>query len=368
MENGYLTRTLSGAEIIAGKNVLSVIPSKITNASKEGAILVAYDKNLKEYALGVAESLRALKRRIFLCVLDKDKEQEADLPDYIRYVVAVGSGYAAQKADAISRAQNVPWSMVLTAPTTDTILQGKSPKHVFIDENMMINCPKRHIAAGFGIVYSSKIAAFESVFERRVLASNIDEILPIEMQNEMTPLSLAITLLETSQRRRYVDGASIVASILMSRAREQKRHVLLFGEYKFLASCYLIQLYSHLLSSPSIDVALPPVKVETRDKLLQFNCNNLVNMPKNIDFFDINSYFRISYILQEYRTDLLEKLGSLNAQKCERVWRRIYDDAGFFLKNTITVKDLKEAVFLAGSVSDNLLGYAFASGILGHLI
>lgn len=366
MENEYSTRTLAGAEIVVGKNVLDVIPSKIADVSKEGAIVVVYDKNVKDVANKVAENLRRLKRRIFLCLLDKMKEQEADLPDFIRYIVAVGCGYVCQRSDDLARHRNVPWSVVLTAPTTDTILRGKSPKHVFIDENVMINCPKRCIAAGYGIVYSLRLGQFESVFSNTVLATEKEARVPFEIRGDVTPVSLAVLLLEISELSFDGDSADCVAWILWHKAKAQGKTPLLFGEYKFLASCYLLRLYSHLLSSPSIDVALPPVKVQTREKLCELGCNNIVNINKNIDFFDINSYFKISYILQEYRTDLLEKLGSLNAQKCERVWRRIYDDAGYFLKSAITAKDLKEAVFLAGSVSDNLLGYAYASGILGH--
>ena len=126
---------IGGAEIVIAKDCFKVVPDKISEVSKEGAIVLCYDKNLKDYAVKIGEHLRCLKRRIFLCELSKSGETSDALPDFIRYVIGVGCGFACQKAHALAKGLGVPWSLFLTAPTTDTILQDKSPKHVFIDEN-----------------------------------------------------------------------------------------------------------------------------------------------------------------------------------------------------------------------------------------
>ncbi len=357
-------RILNGTEIIIGSSLSSRLSGKISEVSKEGAILVLYDKNLKRLALEIGDNLRQLNRRIFLCEIDKDKNQDSTVPDYIRFIIAVGCGTIAQKADAISKGMNIPWSLFFTAPTTDTILRGKSPKQVFIDANVMDNCPKACIAAGYGIVYSRGLKLFESVFASKVLALE-KPCVPFEIKGDINPVSLAMLLIEISAIEDEIDSADIVAHILFQRAKAQGKKSRLFGEYKFVASSYLFSLYSRLVGAPAIDVIPPPSREDAGERLASIGCDNLVNTSKSIDFFDINSYFRISYILAEYRTDLLEKLSAADVHKSQRVWRRIYDDAGYFLKDALTAKDVREAVLLAGSVSDNLLGYAYASGALG---
>ena len=360
-------RTINDSEIIVADDVFSVLPAKISEASSDGAILVVFDKNLKDIATRVADGLRPLRRKLFICALDKTKVQSDVLPEYIRYIVAVGCGFVALKADALARRLNVGWSLVLTAPTTDTILQGKSPKQVFIDTNMMINCPKRCLAAGFGILYSRRLSEFEGAFAKKVLARDDTCFVPFEIKGEVSPVSLAMYLLEISAIKTYDDSADIVARVLYQKALADGKKPRLVGEYKFIASSYLLTLYSHLLASPAIDVMPPPDAVAAFDALEKIGCKNFCDASKRIDFFEINGYFRISYILSEYRTDLIEQLSSLDMRKYGRAWRRIYDDAGFSLKSAVTADDMRFATMLAGSVSDNLLGYAYATGALTRL-
>ena len=355
---------IGGAEIVIAKDCFKVVPDKISEVSKEGAIVLCYDKNLKDYAVKIGEHLRCLKRRIFLCELSKSGETSDALPDFIRYVIGVGCGFACQKAHALAKGLGVPWSLFLTAPTTDTILQDKSPKHVFIDENVMINCPSSCVAAGFGVLYSQGLTAFENVFRRDVLSLDVPCSQQVEIKGDMSNVALALCLLELSSIKHGEDSADIAAKILYAKKLAQGEKPRLVGEYKFIVSSYLALLYSSLLSSPATDVLPPPKRLDALDALADTCYKNAPNPAKCIDFFEINSYFRISYILSEYRTDLIERLSSIDLHKAQRTWRRIYDDAGYFLKSALTVKDVRQAVELAGSVSDNLLGYLYATGVL----
>ena len=135
------------------------------------------------------------------------------------------------------------------------------------------------------------------------------------------------------------------------------------GEYKFIASALICALYKELLGAPAIDTLIPADRQRERAELENIGYA-AINSAKNIDFFDTNSYFRINYILSEYRLDLLDKLGFADIKPNARTWRRIYDDAGFWLKSELTARDMLFAIRLAGSVSDNLLGYAYSIGAL----
>lgn len=357
-------RTIGGTLVVVGENVFPAIADKVAEVSKEGAICIVYDKKLRDIALAVADALKPTGRRLFLRALDKTQNDDLSLPDFVRYVIGVGSGFAAYCADVVARKLNVGWSMMLTAPSTDTILQGKSPNHVFIDENVMINCPKECIAAGYGILCSQGLHAFENLFSRWILASsNGDEIYSAIDEIDPRPTKIALALLEISATKTRDDSADVMAKILYHKLASEGKKTRLVGEYKLVAASSLCNLYQNVLSSPAIDT-LPPADVCADNSALEDIGIDASKHSKRFDFFDINGYFRISYILSEYRMELLDKIGGAHSHSAERNWRRIYDDAGFWLKSELSAHDIMTAMRLAGLLSDNLLGYAYAVGML----
>ena len=364
MEEVREIRTVCDTQIIIGKDLGNMLADKLKEVSKEGAICIVYDKNLKEIATACAESLRTLGRRIFLRAVDKTIKDSLEVPDFIRYVFAVGCGYAAYCADKIARSLNVGWSIFLTAPTTDTILQGKSPNHVFIDANIIDKCPNVCVASGYGALCAQGLHAFENVFSANVLSKKAgDEIYLETLPTSVDAVSIAVKLLETSAFKTHDDSADIMAKILYLKALKEGKKPRHLGEYKFVSASLLFAFYKELLGAPAIDTLLPAAREREREGLENIGYP-LANSVKNIDFFDANGYFRISYILGEYRMDLLDKLESANLRSVSRTWRRIYEDAGFWLKSELTTDDMLFAMRLAGYLSDNLLGYAYAIGML----
>ena len=61
---------------------------------------------------------------------------------------------------------------------------------------------------------------------------------------------------------------------------------------------------------------------------------------------------------------MLDKLRLVESKTAQRIWRRVYDDAGYFLKQAVRIGDVEDAVLLAGSVNENLLGFVYAQGAL----
>lgn len=152
--------------------------------------------------------------------------------------------------------------------------------------------------------------------------------------------------------------AEVMSALALSKGKTPR----LTGEYRFLASAVLTSFYSAYLSSPSIDCAPPACVFDSVDKLQSLGIE--VDRGEVVDFFDINGYFRIGYILGEYRLDLLEKLASIDLHGMQRFWRRLYIDAGYWLKSEITASEVLECMRLASVESRSLAGYAFASGML----
>ena len=210
-------------------------------------------------------------------------------------------------------------------------------------------------------MFSEPLVAFEGLFANKVLAENEKEF---EVHGEVGDVcELAVALLVSSSCTKHADSAEIMARLLYMRAAKQGKRPRLTGEYKFLASSLLMSFYSSFLGSPAIDVMPPSDLAVAADVVGYLNARDIIP-SKKVDFFDRNAYFRISYILGEYRLDLLDRLSSADMKSAGRYWRRLYPDAGYWLKTELTSRDMLSCLSLAGAFSDSLLGYAFASGVL----
>ncbi len=366
MEENRTTRfksdcKIKGADIFCGKNILGKIPSAVKEIFKSGTVCIVHDAGTKKYAVEMAGYFKQEGFKTMYA----DTIYKTDIPEYIRFVFGVGAGNVSDKCKWIANKLDIDYSFLYTAPSTDTILCGKSPKQVFIDENVLLNCPFECVAAGWGMVLSEQLNEFEGTFSTTVLSKGSNENgggspLPYDKINDR--LSLAVKLIEMSASRRK-DTADIMSHILYANALKEGKKPRLLGEYKYVCSCALCVFYFNYLSSPSIDVMLPMARYNLLEKMKMLTGLEIKNDSKSVDFFDVNSYFRISYILGEYRTDLLEKLSNIDLHSSQRFWRRLYPDAGYWLKSELTSKKILDALWLASGVSDGLLGYAGASGV-----
>ena len=330
------------------------------------AICVLYDAGVAGIADEVAAKLKDTYR-IFryevLSARDKRVKERPAPPEFVRHIVGIGTGSVAEECKLLAEELDVEWSIFLSAPTTDTILCGKPPKNVFIARNVMINCPSCCLAAGYGILFSQPLSVFEEVFSNKVLSLKKAETCGKEDATDA--VELALRLLEISALKQEADSAEITARLMHFIAIKAGKRPRLMGEYKFLASSLITEFYSAYLSSPSIDCMPPAAMDDALDKLSYLGAKDIIR-PKRVDFFDVNAYFKISYILSEYRMDLLEKLDGINSLGRQRFWRRLYPDAGYWLKSEVTSSELMSAMTLAGAFSDSLLGLAFASGIFAR--
>jgi hypothetical protein len=348
--------------VYTGAGIIQEIPQTVSSVFCDGFLCVLYDANLRAAAQLCAAAFKAAGYR----VLFTSAEEEKNLPEYVRFVFAVGAGKAAACAKSVAKRMGIEYDLLLTAPTTDTILCIKAPKQVFIDENIIVNCPKRCVAAGWGIVLSQSIKNFEDYFADKVLCENDNARLKKapykELPYDCDNIALAVRLLELSLNKNMSDSAEIMAVLLSEGAKKKGKTPRLIGEYKFVCASALSVFYSSYLGSPAIDVTPPAERDEIFDAIA-LSCNiPRENISKRIDFFDCSRYFRISYILSEYRMDLLEKLSGAEFHTVQRFWRRIYTDAGYWLKSALSVKDVTQALCMASVLSDGLLGFVGASG------
>lgn len=361
----YIKRTLAKTDVIIGRELVREVTPYFSHTIAEGAVCILYDRNVTALAEDITAEFKRAGYRVFMRAVSSKRHQREDdsditVPEYVRHIFAIGAGTAASYAKRFAGDMDIPWSIYLTAPSTDTIMCGIAPNTVFIDENVLNNCPFECKASGYGILFAQPLCVFESMFAKKVLAINEGELNnPVQEISDMSELAFALLEISLTYRR---DSAQIMSDILYADALKRGRTPRLIGEYKFLAGACITAFYSSFLGAPSIDVMPPACREAAADRLASIGV--LPNSSKNVDFFDTNSYFRISYILGEYRTDLLDKLGSIDFHKSQRFWRRLYPDAGYWLKGEITCRNLTDSLMLAGHESGSLLGFAYASGIL----
>ena len=65
--------------------------------------------------------------------------------------------------------------------------------------------------------------------------------------------------------------------------------------------------------------------------------------------------------------DLIAELASCDLGGAGRRWRRMYDDAGFWMKSAFTSEDVMHAMALAGEKTGGLLGFAAGTGFLAAM-
>lgn len=367
MENTQLTkRVLLDTDVYTGEKIVKDIIPRLCAVFEEGALSVVYEEEYSTVATELMQELKKHDYRVFALKIERGtlaEEQQIDMiPDYIRYAFAVGSDVAQSVAKRISATSNIGWSLLWCAPTNDEIMCGNSPNEVFIDKNILINCTNEQLASGYGILLSAPFRAFENHFSKKVLAINSVEETPHDKCCADVS-ELAFSLLKLSSVKHTSDSAEIMSEVLADYARKKGKRPRAEGEYRFLASCLIASFYKAFLGAPSID-AVPPACASDEADLLEELTGKKRNKAKCVDFFDTNGYFRIGYILSEYRMDLLEKLASVDVHGMQRFWRRLYDDAGYWLKGEITATELLKCLKLAAAQSDGLLGYAYASGIM----
>ena len=349
---------INGTEIFVTNNV-GQVKEMISQYIDGGLVAILYDVKLKEYADSLARCFKGGNHLVLTtCIID-------EIPTHTRFIVGVGAGRISEDVRRMATSLAIDCALVFSAPTTDTILTSnglKGYKAVFLDEELISTCPKECVASGVGIILSEPLRRFEDYYLDKVLDEKQcdDTIGALTQDNDR--INIACRLLELSATRTYTDNATIMAGVLYDSARRYGTPTRLLGEYKFVSASVIACLYESYLSSPSIDCTIPPAHDLKLDALQRLTGRAMSNLLKAFDFFEIDGYFRVGYILSEYRLDLLEKLRAVDFHSAQKKWRRLYSDAGYWLKGAFTTKSLLTALRLSAEISHGLLRFIAESG------
>lgn len=356
---------IAGADVFAGDGILGSLPVTVAQLLEDGLIFLLYDKGTEEIAKSVCEDLKGYGFRVSAHDIAENYRAE----EHCRLVLGVGAGKVAEETKRVAKSLGVECVLVVTAPSTDCYLRGGGVKQVYLDGHVLDCCPTQCTAAGWGILLSAPVTRFEDYFNEKVLAcarggKSSAEVPTTECDNT----ELALRLLEYGACNGDDGASDEVARLLAAIAVEKGKKPRLHGEYKFLAACTLSVFYSSFLSSPAIDTLPPADHDGALEELSRLTGTPHEKLVHSFDFFDVNSYFRINYILSEYRLDLLDRLSTLDLRSSQRRWRRLYEDAGYWLSGALTARDMLRAMSLAGETCKGLLNYAVAAGFCRRLV
>ncbi len=339
---------------------LEQVKEQISHYIDGGLIAILYDIKFEDYALGLAKGFRGENIVLTTCLKE-------EIPVHTRFIIGIGTGSIARDVRQKATALDVDCALIFTAPTTDTILTpngDRNFKAVFLDEVLIGACPKECVASGEGILLSEPLRIFEDYYLDKILDEKHNNCTNKSLTYENDRINLAYRLLELSSTRTYEDNATIMAGVIFDSARKLGLPTRLMGEYKFVSASVIACLYESYLSSPSIDCTIPPAHDQNLDALKKLTGRSMSNLLKAFDFFEIDGYFRVGYILSEYRLDLLEKLRAVDFHSAQKRWRRIYSDAGYWLKSAFTTKSLLTAVKLSAEIGHGLLRFISESGFV----
>lgn len=345
-------------DVFVGSSLLGAIVPTVSEIFETGNMLLISDAAVKDLADKVSEEFRGNGYKVF--GVSPDEIDSA--PDFVRFVFGVGAGRVADACKNAAKRLNADCAVLLTAPSDDGVAAGYAPKQIFLDSAVLSDCPRECVAAGWGIILSEPLARFEEYFLEKTGVP--PRAIPRfkDLPSDADETTLALRLVEMSSYNRKPDNATVMAELLSDAAEKQGVKKRLLGEYRFVCASVLNVFYGSFLSAPSIDCMPSPSHDTAIDEIVKLTGRNREMLINSFDFFDTNSYFRINYILGEYRLDLLERLRAIDMHAVQKRWRRIYPDAGYWLQKAFTSKILINALRLSSEIGYGLLRYICETG------
>lgn len=356
------TEKIGEAEIYTGRELLAALPEAVDGMTGGGRVLLVRDGEGREAAGRAEELLKGFGFR----VTAKDAADADEAEECCLLSLGIGGREAAEAAKRAARKLGAECALFPVVPCEDGLLKGGGVRAVYLDDDVLDSSPADSRAAAAGIVLSVPVRKFEDAYAAKVLAEKPVNEWDFSFSEEEPLSSCALKVIRTGAAEGvYAPDvtADMLRSIACARGRAPRRK----GEYVFVAACALAAFYKAYLSSPAIDTLVPADHGAALDEIARLTGGEKGKLMQAFDIFDVSGYFRINYILGEYRMDLLSELSSADLGGAERKWRRMYDDAGFWMKSAFTSADMIRAMALGGELSGGLLALAAATGFFGAM-
>lgn len=371
-------------EIVFEKNAVERTSDYIQRVFLQGNIAVCTSESVSDIAKTAQTQLYKNGYTIREVLIGDSKSVEEGcaeilkIPECVRYLLGVGSGAIADMVRLAASKMDIGYAIIATAPSTDGYLadkvknfasgeyvECKPPELLIVDESIIEKAPSRLTAAGYGRVVAQIVNIFDSEFNKFahmksycevVLNALAKEIHQFELDKDKPDFKkrLMKILISISRANVYLDfrdTATDCFAAVLSRIQPQRTE----GENSLPAAYIVLNLYKSYLNSPAVDTMLPPDILKTVKLLEKSNVINYNKYIKNIQPTTVSNYLQQAFVLGEYRRDLFDLISEIDLSGITRFWRRLYSDAGFWLKNYMTNMQLMRYLSLAAELSNNTL-------------
>lgn len=319
-------------------------------------------------------------------------EAAFDFPECVRFLVGVGGGKIADITRLAAAKRGIRYGLAPTAPSTDGYISNRVPftgcdvgencrfpEFLLIDEEVIERAPKRLVAAGYGRVIAQLVNIFDIEFMRAVYSMEYDDdalaeltrsIRCFEGEKEEPLFNLRLLkLLNTVSRLNYKLGRKGCAADGFAHLLSECLGGRTSGETSFIASYVVLNLYRMFLRTENIDTLLPVDVVKTLKLLEKMSVVNYNGYVSSMAVDTTDGYMKSRFVLAEYREELFSKLDGLDLTSISRFWRRLYDDAGFWLKGYANSATLLRYLSISAELADDsLLKYVKRLGFLEKFI
>lgn len=345
-------------EVYTGRALRESLGEYLDALAGGGRVLVTWDGEGGNEAKRTTEALRGFGLR----VTEKPDADVCEAEENCLVVLGVGGERAASAAKRAAADRGADCVLMPVIPCEDGLLAGGRVTAVCLDAEVLEGAPRDSLAAAAGILFALPLRRFEDVYAEKVLAEpHAEERVSTPSEGDGIADTAVKVMRAGASGRRYAADvtAEMLRLIALSKGKKPRRK----GEYVFVAACALAAFYKAYLSSPAADTLVPADHCRALDELVRLNGGEEGNIIQAFDIFDVSGYFRINYILGEYRLDLIAELAGAELGTSARRWRRMYEDAAFWMKSAFTSGDMIRAMALAGETAGGLLGFASATGV-----
>lgn len=355
----------------------------------KGNVLVVFDEKSNDVSDDVVRYL--LKGGYFVRTAETHGKAE-ELPavdECVKYIVGVGGGAVADDARLLAKRQSVGYSIVMTAPDNDNFASDGAyilneyvytgaPDFVLIDEEVVEKSTGVEAAAGYGRAFSCLVGLFDADFKKLMFARDFDEsavntvaesikIFESKKNDDNFKTRLARLMFTISKAKNNLDmkaeSADAVARVMTEKFGRT------FGENSFLAAYMILNVYRLYLESDATDTLIPEDIVLTLKTLEKMRVVNYNNYMSDLSVTTATDYLKQTFILSEYRREMYERLNGMDLPAVAKFWRRLYDDAGFWLKRYASSDELFKVMALASELSEGgLLKYVKRTGFFERFI
>lgn len=372
-----------------GKGNLSQIADYLSEIFDKGNVAVICDENSFSTAERACRYLGDGGYFVRQIVAGKFEFGLPDTDECVRYYVGVGNTDVADVTKLLAKRAGVGFSLVPTAPDSERYVEGgvyymhefigtELPDMLLIDSEIIEKAPCEATAAGYGRVFSQLVTIFDRDVGKLMFAKSYDEeaLQTLsesirEFESEKTGdefrSCLMHTLIKIGLAReklnvRY-EGTDEVARVMAKVTGKS------FGEASFISAYMILNVYRCYLADENVDTLIPEDIVFTIKTLEKMKVVNYNKYMSEIEVTRVDDYLKQTFILNEYRREMFEKLDGLDLAGFARFWRRLYDDAGYWLKRFSSGKELLKILSLASELgSDGLLKYVKRTGFFERLI